>query len=82
MEDSHGVGKRLGNYSITGRGSKANGLSVARKIASKPGRVYTMELKFGEEERVRNDIETFTEVKQAEKRDMTAVHVRENAVGN
>ena len=64
LEDTHGIRKRLGNRSVAGTGGEADKLIVTGEVGGKPGRVDTIKLEFGNEQRVRNDIEAFTEIEE------------------
>ena len=64
LEDAHGIRKRFRNRSVAGRGRNAHRLRVTGEVGGKPGRVDTVKLEFGNEQRVRNDIEAFTEIKE------------------
>ena len=64
LEDTHGIRKRFRrNRSVAGRGRDADRLRVTGEVGGKPGRVDTVKLEFGNEQRVRNDIEAFTQIK-------------------
>ena len=52
LEDTHGIRKRFRNRSVAGRGGDADRLRVTREVRGKPGRVDTVKLEFGNEQRV------------------------------
>ena len=54
--------KKFGTHSVAGRGGDAHRLSMTGEIRGEPGRVDAVELEFGKELRVRNDIKTLTEI--------------------
>lgn len=52
------------------------------EICGEPRRVDIVELELLKELRMRDHVETFTEIKEAQEGDMTMVHVGKDAVGD